>query len=136
MREGEEIMLKAGPAKKVTVYVGETVQYHGKPAYLAILELLFHQGLTGATAVRGIAGFGTHHQLHTHRLLELSTNLPVQIEFIEEASRLEVVLAKVSEMVGTGLIEVQDTTVLKAAGSPSMTLEDVQQALGEEPPTD
>jgi uncharacterized protein len=122
-------MLTAGPAKKVTVYVGETAQYHGKPAYLAVLELLFHHGLTGATAIRGIAGFGTHHQLHTHRLLELSTNLPVQIEFIEEASRLGPVLEKLYEIVGTGLIEMQDTTVLKAPGA-------MVHAPQEEPPTD
>jgi PII-like signaling protein len=109
-------MLTPGPAKKVTVYVGETAQYHGKPVYLAVLELLFNRGLTGATAIRGIAGFGTHHQMHTHRFLELSTNLPVHIEFIEEASKLEPVLAQLYEMVGTGLIEVQDTTVLKAPG--------------------
>ena len=122
-------MLTAGPAKKVTVYVGETAQYHGKPAYLAVLELLFQHGLTGATAIRGIAGFGTHHQLHTHRLLELSTNLPVQVEFIEEASRLGPVLEKLYEIVGTGLIEMQDTTVLKAPGA-------LVHAPQEEPPTD
>jgi PII-like signaling protein len=74
--------------------------------------------------------------LHTHRFLELSTNLPVQIEFIEEASLLEPVLAKVSEMVGTGLIEVQDTIVLKAPGpGTTATLTHLQAQLGE-PPTD
>jgi PII-like signaling protein len=51
--------------------------------------------------------------MHTARILDLTVNLPVKIEFIESAGKLEEILPGIKEMVGTGLIEVQDTLVIK-----------------------
>lgn len=107
-------MLTAGPAKRVTVYVTERTHYHGRPVYLAVLEFLFYHGVTGATVTRGIAGFGAGHRLQTDRIVDLSVDLPVKLEFVEEPARLEPLLPKLHEMVTSGLIEIQDTTVLKA----------------------
>jgi PII-like signaling protein len=111
----EADMLKAGAAKKVGIYVGEEQRYHGQSAYAAILDFLFYRGVSGATITRGIAGFGADHHLHTTKLLELSVNLPVKIEFVESPERVEELLPKLHEMAGTGLIEVQDTMVVKPA---------------------
>lgn len=108
-------MLKSGPAKKVSIYVGEDQQYHGHSVYAAILDFLFYRGVSGATITRGIAGFGADHHLHTTRLVELAENLPVKIEFIETAEKVEELLPKLGDMVGTGLIEIHDTTVVKPA---------------------
>lgn len=106
-------MLKAGPAKKVSIYVGEDHQYHGHSLYSAILDFLFYRGISGANVVRGIAGFGADHHMHTMRIERLTENLPIKIEFIESPEKVEELLPKLHEMVGTGLIEVQDTTVVK-----------------------
>jgi PII-like signaling protein len=108
-------MLQSGPAKKVSIYVGEDHQYHGHALYAAILDFLFYRGISGASVTRGVAGFGADHHMHTTRILRLTENLPMKIEFIERAEKVEEVLPKLYEMVGTGLIEVQDTTVIKPA---------------------
>ena len=108
-------MLTAGPGKKVGVYVAEDQQYHGAAAYTAILDFLFFHGVSGATVTRGIAGFGADHHLHTTRLVDLSVRLPVKVEFIETAAKVEELLPKLQEMVGTGLIEMHDTTIVKPA---------------------
>ena len=108
-------MLKAGAAKKVCIYVGEDQQYHGHGAYTAILDFLFYRGVSGATVLKGIAGFGADHHIHTTRLVELAENLPVKVEFVETAERVEELLPKLQELAGTGLIEIQDTTVVKPA---------------------
>jgi PII-like signaling protein len=108
-------MLIPGPAKKVTVYVGEDVHHHGEPLYLAVLNYLFYHGVSGATVTKGVAGFGPDHHLHTARILEVSENLPMKIEFVETQDTLATLLPKLLQMVGEGLIEVQDTTILKAA---------------------
>jgi PII-like signaling protein len=110
-------MLNAGPAKKVTVYVGEDVHHHGEPLYLAVLNYLFYHGVAGATVTKGVAGFGAEHHLHTARILEMSANLPIKIEFVEEAAKLDRLLPKLLDMVGEGLVEIQDTTILKAAAA-------------------
>lgn len=114
-------MLKTGPAKKVTVYVGEDVHHHGEPLYLAVLNYLFYHGVSGATVTKGVAGFGADHHLHTARILELSENLPIKIEFIESPDTLDKLLPKLLQMVGEGLIELQDTTILKAAAATAPT---------------
>lgn len=108
-------MLGAGPAKKVSVYIGEDRSYHGKAAYLAIVEYLFHRGVAGATVVRGIAGFGADHHLHTVAIERLTENLPLNIQFIDSEERLEDLLPELYRMVGTGLIEIGDTEVAKPA---------------------
>jgi PII-like signaling protein len=108
-------VLTSGPGKKVGVYVAEDHQYHGAAAYSAILDFLFFHGVSGATVTRGIAGFGADHHLHTTRLVDLSVNLPVKVEFIETATKVEELLPKLQEMVGTGLIEMHDTSIVKPA---------------------
>lgn len=108
-------MLTSGPGKKVGIYVAEDSQYHGSASYSAILDLLFFRGVSGATVTRGIAGFGADHHLHTTQLVDLAVRLPVKIEFIETAEKVEELLPKLHEMVGTGLIEMHDTTIVKPA---------------------
>jgi PII-like signaling protein len=109
------MLLKAGPAKKVSIYVGEDHQYHGQSLYSAILNFLFYHGISGASVVRGIAGFGADHHLHTTRIEVLTADLPIKVEFIETPEKVEEVLPKLHELAGTGLIEVQDTMVVKPA---------------------
>jgi len=106
-------LLTTGPAKKVTVYVIEGQTYHGTACYAAILDYLFFRGISDATVTRGIAGFGTDHKLHTSRLVELSDQMPIKIEFIETPERVQEVLPKLAEIACRGLIEVHDTTVIR-----------------------
>jgi PII-like signaling protein len=110
-------MMKAGPAKKVSIYVGQDHQYHGESVYAAILEFLFYHKVSGASVTRGIAGFGADHHMHTDRVLVLTENLPMKVEFIETPEKVEELLPKLHEMVGTGLIEIQDTTIVKPSES-------------------
>lgn len=108
-------MLKAGPAKKVSIYVGEDHRYHGQSLYSAILDFLFYRRISGASVTRGVAGFGADHHLHTTRIEALTQDLPMKVEFIESPEKVEEVLPKLRELAGTGLIEIQDTTVIKPA---------------------
>jgi PII-like signaling protein len=121
-------MMKAGPAKKVSIYVGQDHQYHGESVYAAILDFLFYRKVSGASVTRGIAGFGADHHMHTDRILVLTENLPMKVEFIETPEKVEELLPKLHEMAGTGLIEIQDTTIVK----PSETSE---RAAGQEDTT-
>jgi PII-like signaling protein len=108
-------MLRKGAAKKVTVYVNEDSQYRLQPLYEAILTYLMHKGVAGATASRAMAGFGPHHVMHTTKIELLTEHLPIRIEFVESAEKIDELLPTLYEMVSDGLIEVQDTNVIKAA---------------------
>ena len=108
-------MLQHGPAKKVTIYVGEAVRHKHEPVYIAVLNYLFYHDVAGATVTRGAAGFGAEHHLQMARFVETSLNLPVKIEFIERREKAEEILPKLLEIVEDGLVEIQDTTIVKAA---------------------
>jgi PII-like signaling protein len=87
--------------------------YHGSACYAAVLDYLFFRGISDATVTRGIAGFGTDHKLHSSRLVDLSDQMPIKIEFIETPERVEEVLPKLEEIAAHGLIEVHDTNVIR-----------------------
>ena len=107
-------MIRKGPAKKVTIYVNEDTQYHLGPLYEAILTFLMSKGVTGATASRAMAGFGPHQVMHTTKIEVLTEHLPIRIEFVETAEKVDAVLPTLYDMVTDGLIEVQDTTIVKS----------------------
>jgi PII-like signaling protein len=108
-------MLTKGPAKKVTIFLNEDAQRHMTPLHDSIMTYLMHKGVSGATATRAFSGFGAHHMLHTPKVEVLAEHLPIRIEFIDTAEKVEEVLPTLYEMVSDGLIEVQDTTVVKHA---------------------
>jgi PII-like signaling protein len=110
-------MLPKGTAKKVTIYVNEDTRHHLGPLYESILTYLLHKEVAGATATRALAGFGAHQVMHTPKIEALAEHLPIRIEFIEAAAKVEELLPTLYDMVQDGVIEVQDTEVIKAADS-------------------
>jgi len=107
-------VLTTGKALRVSITVSEGARYHGAPAYASILDFLFYRGVSGATVLRGIAGFGADHHLHSASMVEVSDKLPIRIEFVEAREKVDELLGKLQEMAGSGLIEVQETLVAKA----------------------
>ena len=110
-------MIEADQAKKVVIHIGEDQKYRGKAAFAAIFEYLGRKKILTANVMRGIAGFGADHQMHTINIERLTENLPIQIEFVAPTSKVDEVLPELYEMAGTGLIEVQDTFLPVAQGS-------------------
>ena len=106
-------MLNAGPAKKVIIYVSQDQKYHRDSVYAAILEFLFRSKVSGAMVTRGIAGFGADHHLQTDRILALTENLPMKVEFVETAEKVAALLPKLQEMAGNGLIAMSEVEVIK-----------------------
>jgi PII-like signaling protein len=90
----------------------EGESYHGAPVYAAILDFLFYRGISDATVTRGIAGFGADHKLHTSRLVDLADRMPIKVEFIESAEKVDEVLPKLADMVGSGFFEIHDTSIV------------------------
>src|SRR5580658_3466324 len=107
-------MLSKGTAKKVTIYLNEDTQHHLTPLYESLLAFLVHKGVSGATVTRALSGFGAHRLIHTPKIEVLAEHLPVRLEFIESAQKVEELLSTLYDMVTDGLIEVQDTMVVKA----------------------
>jgi PII-like signaling protein len=108
-------MLSAGKAVKVSIYLSEGSTHHGVPTYSSILDFLFYRGVSGATVLKGVAGFGADHHMHSASFVEISDQLPLKVEFIESREKVDELLGKLEELAGTGMIEMQETTVAKPA---------------------
>ncbi len=108
-------MLQQGTAKKVTIFVNEDTQRHFGSLCDSILTFLLHKGVSGATATRAMAGFGAHQVMHTPKVEALAEHLPIRIEFIESAQKVDEIMPTLYDMVTDGVIEVQDTQVVKVA---------------------
>jgi PII-like signaling protein len=116
-------MQELGKALKVSIYIADGETHNGIASASALLDFLFYRGVPGATVLKGVAGFGADHRMHTTSLVDVSDRLPVKVEFIETPAKVEELLPKLKELCGTGMIEVQETTVVKAANTASEKVE-------------
>jgi PII-like signaling protein len=107
-----------GEGKLLRLFIGESDTWHGKPLYRAIVERVRAEGLAGATVLRGIEGYGASSVLHTTRLLELSSDLPIVIEIVDREDRIDAIVPVLDEMVGDGLMTVERVHVVDYRGSP------------------
>ena len=109
-------MLIPGPAKKVTIHLNEDTSSRSDYLSHEILSLLLKQGVAGATVLRPEAGFGSHHRIHTQEGgADTAQHMPLRIEFIDTERNVAILLPLLQELVTDGLIEAQDTVILKAA---------------------
>lgn len=108
-------MLARGPAKKVTIFINADTRHHLSTLHDAVMNFLLHKNVAGATATRAMSGYGAHRSLHDAESEYRAEHVPIRIEFIESAAKVEEILPTLYEMVSDGLIEVQDTVIVKAA---------------------
>lgn len=105
-------------AKLLTIYINSTDQWHGRPLYTAIVQMCKDRGVTGATVTRAVEGYGSSGHVHTARLLELSENLPVRIDIVDLAERIDPLLAALEPMLKGGLVTVAPVHSLRYLPDP------------------
>ncbi len=108
-----------GPARRLTILIGESDQWHHKPLYTEIVHRAQEAGLAGATVLRGVEGFGASRHLHTSRILSLSEDLPVAIVIVDTAERIDAFLPQLDELVSEGLVMTDDVTVMRHVARPA-----------------
>lgn len=101
-----------GQAKRLSAYVGEDEIYDDKPLYQVLIETARTQGVAGATALRGMAGFGATSRDVAKHGLRMSTDTPVMVTVIDEAQRICALAEVWSAMVSSGLVTLEDVQVV------------------------
>jgi PII-like signaling protein len=107
-----------GDAKRVTVYLGSADAWHGRNLAVAIVEQCRAMGMAGATASRGVMGFGKHSVIHRAHFLGLSEDLPEKIEVVDRPEQIERLLPVLEAMIGGGLIVVEDVHIVRYLHDP------------------
>lgn len=102
-----------GEGKLLRIFIGESDRWEGRPLYEAIVQRIREAGGAGATVLRGIEGFGAHSRIHTARILRLSEDLPVVIEVVDRADRIDALLPILDEMIREGMVTIERVEILK-----------------------
>ena len=105
-----------GNAKRLSAYVGEDEMYDDKPLYQALVDQSRIQGCAGATALRGMAGYGASSREVAKHGLRMSTDCPVVVSVIDDSVRVTALAEVWSAMLPAGLITVEDVHVVLYCG--------------------
>lgn len=89
---------------KLEIYVGESEKHDGKPLWKTLLRRLQEKGIAGASAFRGVAGYGAGGEIHSLEVLRLSEDLPVLVVAVDVEEKIEEVLPDVRDLVKQGLV--------------------------------
>jgi PII-like signaling protein len=103
------------------IFIGESDKEPGcdRPLYEAIVRRAREAHLAGATVLRGPMGFGRHSRVHTAKLLELSTDLPIVIEIVDSEEKIDAFLPTVDDLVTEGLVTVEAVRIVRYASPDS-----------------
>jgi PII-like signaling protein len=106
--------METGPRKRLVVYVGEQQRWHHKPLWREVVDVCHRHGLAGATATRGVLGFGSSGRLHEDLTPDAMPDLPMTIEAIDTAEKIDRALPDLELLVEEGVVAVHDVQVVKA----------------------
>ena len=112
---GVRTMKAAKDGVLLRIFIGESDREPGSdhPLYEGIVRRAREAHLAGATVLRGPMGFGRHSLVHTAKLLELSTDLPIVIEIVDSEERVDAFLPTVDELVTEGLVTLEAVRIVR-----------------------
>ncbi|HEV3271424.1 MAG TPA: DUF190 domain-containing protein [Candidatus Methylacidiphilales bacterium] len=99
------------------IFIGESDRWEHKPLYEAIVLAARERHLGGATVLRGPMGYGKTSRLHTAKILNLSTDLPLVIEIVDSEAAINAFLPELDKMISGGLVTLEKVKVLHYRGT-------------------
>ena len=106
----------SGQAVLLRVFVGESDKLGHLPLYEAIVKQAREAGLAGATVLKGVLGYGATARIRTHKILDLSSDMSLVIEIVDEEDKISSFqndLSKMFERSGCGgLVTLENIQVI------------------------
>lgn len=102
-----------GEQQLMRIFIGEADRHGHQPLYEALIELLRREGFAGATALRGICGFGANRVYHTQKLLDLSADMPIIIEVVDSLEKINAVMPQLDAMMSGGMVTLEKVMVIR-----------------------
>lgn len=105
-----------GRAALMRLYTDEKAKDGSGPLYNAIVERARKAKIAGATVIRGVVGFGIEGHVQRASILDLSGNLPLVVELVDDEQKLRAFFASLSGLRDIGLVTLQAIEVLHYDG--------------------
>ena len=103
-------------AKRLRIFVGESDKVHHTALHEAIVRAALNAHLAGATAWRGLMGFGHSGHLRTDKSMDLSSDLPIIIEVVDAAAKIDAFLPVLKGLLdqagASGMVTIETVQVL------------------------
>ncbi len=99
-------------AFRLRIYIGERDHFGHQPLFTALVEAGRRAKLAGATVFKGIEGFGARSIVHAARVIDLSNDLPIILEFVDSQDKLTAFLDTVRDMLADGMATMEPVTIV------------------------
>lgn len=109
----EVAVKKVEEGKRLRIFVGENHRYKGVPLFEAIIQKAREQGLAGTTILKGVESFGSHHKIHTSKVLRLAEDMPMVIEIVDTPEKIDAFLPSLDEMMEEGTVTISDVKMIR-----------------------
>ncbi|MEO8822739.1 MAG: DUF190 domain-containing protein [Ginsengibacter sp.] len=111
------MMVNNPDAKLLRIFLGESDKHYQKPLYETIVFEAKKQGLSGATVLRGIMGFGANSKIHSSKLFDISSDLPIIVEIVDTLEKINEFIKTVEQLFeeskSGGLITIEKAQVIR-----------------------
>lgn len=99
-------------ATLLSIYLGEADRANHKPLYETIVMMAKERKLAGATVLRGPLGFGASSHVHSAKILQLSADLPIVIQIVDDDEKIQAFWNEIQPMINGGLVTLDRVRVL------------------------
>lgn len=101
---------------QITMYLNQADEWQHKPLYLEVLKYLRSEGVAGATAVHGDAGFTGRQRVETAHLVDTGGRLPIILTFVDSEEHVQRVLPTIKQMAAHRLIVRENVRIEQGLG--------------------
>lgn len=109
-------MIRESDGMLLRIFIGDSDRHAGRPLYQVLVERAHAEGLSGATVLHGPMGFGRHSRMHTAKLVELSSDLPIVIELVDSEPAIQRFMHSVNALVQEGLVTLERVRIVHYGG--------------------
>ena len=103
-------------AKLLRIFISNTDKFKHELLYETVVFAAKRYGLAGATVFKGVMGYGSSSMVRSTRFWEFTEKLPVVVEIIDEAEKIENFIEKIKpwfEKIRYGcIIMVEDANIV------------------------
>jgi PII-like signaling protein len=103
----------SGRGTRVRIYFGEHDHHGHTPLWSAMLDFLRREGAAGATVLRGVAGYGAHSRIHAATIVDLSSDLPLVLEWVDSDEQVTHLLPQLAAMLDGGLVTTEPVEIVR-----------------------
>jgi PII-like signaling protein len=99
-------------ATLMRIYLSESARSDGHDALTAVVEAIAAAGIAGATAFKGIEGYGSSRVISSERVVDAWMDLPLLIEVVDEDEKIRTFLPTLERILFDGLVTLERVQTL------------------------